>query len=107
LLGYIYSHSAAVGQQSTTKPTTQATTQPTTSAAATENLWRAALEPTTPEDGNWTMPAKNFANTRYSGLDQINTDNVSKLQVAWTFSTGLQIDPKACRDPHKRRVSGL
>ena len=35
------------------------------------------------------MSAKNYANTRYSGLDQINTSNVSKLQVAWTFSTGI------------------
>jgi len=90
VLAYIYSQRVTVAQtQPTTKPTTQATTQPTTSAAATQKLWRAALEPTAPEDGNWTMPAKNFANTRYSGLDQINTENVSKLQVAWTFSTGL------------------
>jgi PQQ-dependent dehydrogenase (methanol/ethanol family) len=36
------------------------------------------------------MAAKNFANTRYSGLDQINTENASKLQLAWTFSTGLK-----------------
>src|SRR4051812_32523812 len=90
LLGYIYSHRVTVAQtQPTTKPTTQPSTQPTTSAAATQQLWRAAVEPTTPEDGQWTMSAKNFANTRYSGLDQINTDNVSKLQVAWTFSTGI------------------
>src|SRR4051794_32563773 len=25
------------------------------------------------EDGQWTMPGKNFALTRYSGLDQVNT----------------------------------
>ena len=24
-----------------------------------------------PEDGNWTMPAKDYASTRYSGLSQI------------------------------------
>ena len=30
-----------------------------------------------------------YANTRYSRLDQINTGNVGKLQVAWTFSTGV------------------
>ncbi len=34
------------------------------------------------------MPAKNYANTRYGGLDQINTDNVGQLKVAWTFSVG-------------------
>ena len=38
---------------------------------------------------DWVMPAKNYANTRYSTLKQINTGNVGKLQVAWTFSTGV------------------
>jgi PQQ-dependent dehydrogenase (methanol/ethanol family) len=41
------------------------------------------------EDGQWPMPSKDFANTRYSGLDEINITNVSKLKVAWTFSTGV------------------
>jgi lanthanide-dependent methanol dehydrogenase len=41
------------------------------------------------EDGQWTMPAKNFQGTRYSGLDQINTENARGLKVAWTFSTGV------------------
>ena len=38
---------------------------------------------------DWVMPAKDYANTRYSTLKQINTGNVGKLQVAWTFSTGV------------------
>src|SRR5947209_3494329 len=41
-----------------------------------------------PEDGQWTMPAKNVASTRYSGLDEITTDNVKNLKVAFTFSLG-------------------
>src|SRR5215218_5208287 len=41
------------------------------------------------EDGQWTMPAKNYASTRYSELAEINADNVGKLQVAFTFSTGV------------------
>jgi lanthanide-dependent methanol dehydrogenase len=41
------------------------------------------------EDGQWAMPAKNYASTRYSGLAEINTDNVKNLQVAFTFSTGV------------------
>jgi PQQ-dependent dehydrogenase (methanol/ethanol family) len=40
------------------------------------------------DDGNWTMPGKDYASTRFSGLNQINPSNVSKLQVAMTFSTG-------------------
>jgi PQQ-dependent dehydrogenase (methanol/ethanol family) len=35
------------------------------------------------------MPAKNFANTRYSDLDEISTENVAALQVAFTFSLGV------------------
>jgi PQQ-dependent dehydrogenase (methanol/ethanol family) len=35
------------------------------------------------------MQAGDFANTRYSALKQITADNVGKLQVAWTFSTGV------------------
>ena len=35
------------------------------------------------------MAAKNYESTRYSGLDQINASNVAGLQVAWTFSTGV------------------
>ena len=35
------------------------------------------------------MAAKNLQNTRYSGLDEINSKNVKDLKVAWTFSTGV------------------
>jgi glucose dehydrogenase len=28
-----------------------------------------------PEDGEWHIPAKNYASTRFSGLDQITTEN--------------------------------
>jgi glucose dehydrogenase len=42
-----------------------------------------------PDDGQWTMAAKNYASTRFSTLDQINISNVKQLKLAWTFSTGL------------------
>src|SRR4051794_36650445 len=41
------------------------------------------------EDGQWTMPAKNYASTRYSELAEITAENVKTLQVAFTFSTGV------------------
>ena len=41
------------------------------------------------EDGQWTMPAKDYASTRYSGLNEITTANVGNLKVAFTFSTGV------------------
>ena len=37
----------------------------------------------------WSQPAGDYANTRYSKLNQITAANVGKLQVAWTFSTGV------------------
>ena len=41
------------------------------------------------DDGQWTMPAKDAASTRYSSLDEINAQNVKNLKVAFAFSTGL------------------
>jgi len=41
------------------------------------------------EAGNWTMPARDYQNTRFSPLDQINASNVRTLTLAWTFSTGV------------------
>jgi alcohol dehydrogenase (cytochrome c) len=40
------------------------------------------------DDRQWVMAAKDYANTRFSGLDQINTGNVGQLKLAWTFSVG-------------------
>ena len=37
----------------------------------------------------WVMPAGNYANTRYSTLDEITQDNVKDLKMAWSFSTGV------------------
>jgi len=41
------------------------------------------------EDGQWSMPAKNYASTRFSGLNEITADNVKNLHLAWTFETGI------------------
>jgi lanthanide-dependent methanol dehydrogenase len=38
---------------------------------------------------DWVIPSGDYANTRYSKLNQITAANVGKLQVAWTFSTGV------------------
>jgi PQQ-dependent dehydrogenase (methanol/ethanol family) len=53
-------------------------------ASANDQLQKMSQNPK-----DWVMPAGNYANTRYSELKQINTKNVGKLQVAWTFSTGV------------------
>jgi PQQ-dependent dehydrogenase (methanol/ethanol family) len=53
-------------------------------AYANEELIKLSQDPK-----QWVMPAGNYANTRHSTLKQITADNVGKLQVAWTFSTGV------------------
>jgi lanthanide-dependent methanol dehydrogenase len=40
------------------------------------------------DDKQWVMPSKDYAQTRFSRLTQINTGNAGKLQPAWTFSVG-------------------
>ena len=41
------------------------------------------------DDGQWVRPAKDYASTRYSTLNEITTQNANGLKVAFTFSTGL------------------
>lgn len=48
----------------------------------------ANLNANAAEDGQWLMPAKNYASTRYSGLNQITAANANQLKVAWTFTMG-------------------
>ncbi len=40
------------------------------------------------DDGQWVMPAKNYAATRFSGLTEINEQTVARLRPIATFSTG-------------------
>jgi alcohol dehydrogenase (cytochrome c) len=37
----------------------------------------------------WTIPARDYASTRFSELSRITTENVGELQLAWSFSTGV------------------
>src|ERR1700681_4048454 len=54
------------------------------SAAANDELIKMSQDPK-----GWVMPTGGYDNQRYSKLKQINAGNVGKLQVAWTFSTGV------------------
>ncbi|GAA0296105.1 lanthanide-dependent methanol dehydrogenase XoxF5 [Rhodovulum strictum] len=53
-------------------------------ALANDELLELMNDPT-----QWVIQTGNYANHRFSGLDQINRENVGNLQVAWTFSTGV------------------
>jgi alcohol dehydrogenase (cytochrome c) len=39
--------------------------------------------------GEWRRQARDYANTRYSPLNQVNTSNVARLKVAWSFADGV------------------
>src|SRR3954468_17794918 len=43
----------------------------------------------TADDGQWTMPGKDYAATRYSALADITAQNAKGLHPVWTFSTGV------------------
>src|SRR5215813_14709554 len=53
-------------------------------ASANDELIKLSKDP-----NQWVMPTGNYANWRYSELDQINKDNVKNLRPLWTFSTGV------------------
>jgi len=52
-------------------------------------LANSELQKIIDDPNQWAIQTGDYANQRYSKLDQINKDNVGKLQVAWTFSTGV------------------
>jgi lanthanide-dependent methanol dehydrogenase len=60
-------------------------------AAPTPDAGRtAASEADAPrDDGQWSMPSKNYASTRYSALTEITADNVKNLKPDFTFSLGV------------------
>ena len=39
--------------------------------------------------GDWPMPAKDYAATRYSSLSEITGANAGRLRPVWSFSTGV------------------
>ena len=46
-------------------------------------------QPGAPRPGEWTLPGRDYAGTRYSPLDQITAANAGNLRLAWSFSTGF------------------
>ncbi len=56
----------------------------TTPALANDDVIKQTSDPK-----QWALQTGDYANHRYSKLDQITTKNVADLKVAWTFSTGV------------------
>jgi glucose dehydrogenase len=40
------------------------------------------------DDGQWTMPAKDYENTRFSALTEITPENAKNLRLVWSVKTG-------------------
>src|SRR5712664_904932 len=53
-------------------------------ATANDELIKLQKDP-----NQWVMPTGDYANHRYSELNQINKDNAKNLRPTWTFSTGV------------------
>ncbi len=53
-------------------------------ASANTDLMKMEQNP-----ADWVMPTGDYANHRYSTLNQINAQNVKNLHPVWTFSTGV------------------
>ena len=65
------------------------TTAPSTDATPPSSELAKAPDVASPkDDGQWTMPSKDFANTRFSELNEITAKNVKDLKVAFSVSTG-------------------
>lgn len=89
-LALIASGALAVGAYGQTQGQTQSNAPAATGAQAqtgaqgqTQSLSQMAQDPK-----QWVMPSGNYAAWRYSKLAQINTQNVGRLQAAWTMSSG-------------------
>jgi PQQ-dependent dehydrogenase (methanol/ethanol family) len=63
--------------------------------ATTSTTTATAASPPDASDGDWVRPARDFASTRYSALQDITTDTVKALGVKLTFSTGVNAGHEA------------
>lgn len=69
---------------------------PASASIPHKNVTGATLDfaPNEPH-GQWLSEAHDWANTRYSDLNQINESNVARLKIAWTFSNGTKYGQEA------------
>jgi len=58
-------------------------------AIATLSSGNATTAATAADAGGWPMAGHDYANTRFSPLNEIDAGNVGRLQLAFTFSTGV------------------
>ncbi|NUQ19874.1 MAG: PQQ-dependent dehydrogenase, methanol/ethanol family, partial [Gemmatimonadaceae bacterium] len=77
---------ACLKESSDDRPTKAAVSAAAASASGLPVIAPAATQA---DDGQWTMPQKDYANSRYSSLAEITPENAKNLKIAFTFSTGI------------------
>ncbi len=60
---------------------------PPPKAAGIESVDQARIENADSEPGNWLSYGRTYSEQRYSPLTRIDSENVGKLGVAWTYET--------------------
>ncbi len=65
------------------------TPAPAASIESADDVTDAVLESATP-DGNWLTYGGNYAEDRFSTLEQINQENVSQLGLVWSYDIDLR-----------------
>ena len=60
-------------------------------ATCAQTIAKAPQSASPADDGQWTMPGKDYASTRFSELTEINAANVRGLKVAFTVDTGTKL----------------
>jgi glucose dehydrogenase len=86
------------------RPKTEASSQPAPSAPPATNNHAASAQPQASDDGEWHIPAKDFASTRFSGLDQITTSRSAHTLQA-SRPTSLRISFAGCRTPNRSSLA--
>jgi PQQ-dependent dehydrogenase (methanol/ethanol family) len=67
----------------------KASIPPTARPVASGSVEGVRLIAPLPSAGTWTLPNGDFANTRFSPLDQLTVSNVTNLKVTATLTTGV------------------
>ena len=84
---------ACTSEKSTPQDTTRAAAPSRPSVSGNTPAESAAALPAgssaTQGSGEWWMPGRDFASSRYSALADINVSNVANMRVTTTFSTGV------------------
>jgi PQQ-dependent dehydrogenase (methanol/ethanol family) len=79
----------ALGVVASAAACTRGTAAPATQPSGHHFETAADQPPQAASDGAWPMATHDYGNRRFVNLSQIDAHNVGRLQIAWTFQTGI------------------